>query len=102
MKKLITLLIVLAVLFTGLFAVACNPIVSCDIDIPQETLEAVNSEAKGLYSNKLPLVPVYVKVSGYSEGIVYYTVNYFPFGSVGMSYSETDGYNTEKPLSRLS
>ena len=103
MKKLLTaILVISSILVIVLGVLSSNPIVSCDIDIPQESLAAVKSESEGLYSSKLPLVPIYVEVSDYSEGIVYYTINYFPFGSVYMSFSDTDGYNIEKPLSRLS
>lgn len=103
MKKLLTAILVTAsILVIILGVLSSNPIVSCDIDIPQKSLEAVKSEAEGLYSNKLPLVPVYVRVSDYSDGTVFYTINYFPFGSIDMSFNEADGYNIEKPLSSLS
>jgi hypothetical protein len=103
LKKLLTaILVISSILVIVLGVLSSNPIVSCDIDIPQESLAAVKSESEGLYSSKLPLVPIYVEVSDYSDGIVYYTISYFPFGSVDLSFSDTDGYNIEKPLSRLS
>ena len=81
---------------------SANLIISCDFDLPNTTYEAIESQAEGIYSSKLPLVAVYVNITDYSYGIAYYTINYFPFGSVDMSFSEIDGYNIEKPLTRLS
>ena len=48
------------------------------------------------------MIPVYVRIDSYAEEKLYYTIYYFPFGTVGMSYVEGDGYNIEKSLSRLS
>ena len=103
MKKLLTAILVIAsilVIVLGVFS--SNPIIACDIDIPEESLAAVKSESEGLYSSKLPLVPIYVEVSDYANGTVYYTINYFPFGTVDMSFSESDGFNIEKQLTKLS
>ena len=75
-----------------------HPLFFCDMDIPEDYASAIRSQAKGLYSRTLPLVPVYITVDRYSAGIVEYTIYYFPFGTVGMSYREWDGYNIEKPL----
>ena len=103
MKKLFkTIFLILCVLIILLRIFSSNLIVSCDFDIPQTAYEAIENQAKGLYSAKLPLVPIYVNTTAYSDGTAYYTVYYFPFGSVDMSYSEADGYNIEKPLSSLS
>ncbi|MBR2637025.1 MAG: hypothetical protein IKD34_08320, partial [Oscillospiraceae bacterium] len=44
--------------------------------------------------------PGFVSVEKVGAQRVYYTVRYFPFGAVGMSYGEADGYNIEKPLTR--
>ena len=81
---------------------SANLIISCDFDMPDETYEAIESQAKGVYSSKLPLVAVYVNLTDYSDERAYYTIHYFPFGTVDMSYSESDGYNIEKFLTRLS
>ena len=92
---------------TGIVAIALmlilcfltmNPLFFCDMDIPEDYASAIRSQAKGLYSRTLPLVPVYITVDRYSAGSVEYTIYYFPFGTVGMSYREWDGYNIEKPL----
>lgn len=103
MKKKISIgIIITAALIIVLFAFTKNPIVSCNIEIPESYMEAVKEQAKGVYSNRLPLIPVYVRIDRYTEGKLYYTIYYFPLGSVGMSYVEGDGYNIEKSLSRIS
>ena len=99
---------------TGIVAIALmlilcflsmNPLFFCDIDIPEPYEASIKSQSKGLYSKYLPLVPIYITVDRYSAGegqysagIAEYTIYYFPFGTVGMSYREWDGYHIEKPL----
>ncbi len=103
MKKLITaVVLIISVLVIVLGVLSSRPVISCDIEVPETAMEAVKSQAKGLYSSKVPLVPVYVEVDNYSGDTVFYTIHYFPFGNVEMSYSEADGYNIEKQLTRLS
>lgn len=99
MKKSILIFItVLILLSICLSLLASNPIISCNTAVSEQDLEAIKGQSKGVYSSRLPLVPVYVSVDGISQGTVFYTIHYFPFGTVGMSYTEGDGYNIEKPL----
>ena len=103
MKKLTKPVFIITIVLIILLRIfSANLIISCDFDIPDATYEAIESQSKGVYSNKLPLVAVYVNVTDYSKGIAYYTIHYFPFGTVDMSYSESDGYNIEKQLTKLS
>ena len=103
MKKLIKATIIIAFSLIILLRVfSANLIISCDFDIPNETYKSVKSQSEGLYSYKLPLVAIYVNITDYSDEKAYYTIHYFPFGTVDMSYSESDGYNIEKQLTKLS
>lgn len=103
MRKIVKPILIIAVVLVIVLRIfSANLIISCDFDMPQMTYEAIESQAEGTYSDKLPLVAVYVNVTEYSQGKAYYTIHYFPFGSVDMSYSETDGYNIEKQLTKLS
>ena len=70
-------------------------------DLPPAYRQAIEEQAAGVYSARLPLVPMTVTVERWQGDRVYYTVRYFPFGRVGMSYG-ADGYNMEQPLSGLS
>lgn len=99
-KKIIISIIIAAMFIAGLGLLASNPIVNCKVDIPNHYLIAIESQSKGVYSNTLPLVPAYVSIDSISDGKAYYTIYYFPLGTVGMSYTEGDGYNIEKPLTR--
>lgn len=90
--------ILIAIMIMGLLACCSNPMVIGDMEIPEAYMEAVKGQAKGFYSKRLPLVPVYVGLERYSEDVLFYTVHYFPFGTVEMSYIEGDGYNIEEPL----
>ena len=102
MKKKLGISILIVVIFIAvLFAFSKNPIVSCKIEIPQNYMEAVKDQAEGLYSKRLPLIPVYVRVEHYTEETLYYTIYYFPLGAVGRSYTGGDGYNIEKPLTNM-
>ena len=98
--KPIFLLIVVFIILLRIFS--ANLIISCDFEMPNTTYEAIEGQSKGVYSSKLPLVAVYVNITDYSDEKAYYTIHYFPFGTVDMSYSEGDGYNIEKQLTNLS
>ena len=102
MKRIKPIFLIVIALVIVLRIFSANLIISCDFDMPQMTYEAIESQAEGTYSDKLPLVAVYVNVTDYSDEKAYYTIHYFPFGTVDMSYSETDGYNIEKQLTKLS
>ena len=78
-----------------------KPVVSYKTELPPNYIQAVESQSQGFYSKKLPLLAVYISVDKYTEEKVFYTIYYFPFGSVKMSYNENDGYNIEKELSRI-
>lgn len=94
-------LILFAVLLVAFLAYVYGPLVSCRVELPEHYIEAIESQSKGLYSNTLPLIPVYVSVDRFCDGRVYYTVHYFPLGSVGYSFMDSDGFNIEKPLTGL-
>ena len=103
MKKLFKAIIFITIAMIIVLRIfSANLIISCDFDIPHTTYEAIESQAEGVYTSKLPLVAVYVNITDYSDQKAYYTIHYFPFGTVDMSYSESDGYNIEKFLTRLS
>lgn len=98
MKKTMIALLLAAVVLGLLTA---QPILSCTFELPEAYRQAIQDQAKGRYSVRLPLVPVFVKTERFEEERVYYTIYYFPLGSVGMSYHPEDGYNIEKTLSRI-
>ena len=102
MKKKIGIGVIITVaLIIVLFAFSKHPIVSCNIEIPESYMEAVKEQTEGVYSNRLPLIPVYVRINSYAEEKLYYTIYYFPLGTVEMRYVEGDGYNIEKPLTNM-
>lgn len=97
-KKTMIAVIFVGALFAGLCFLSSNPIISCKIDIPESYSAAIEAQAKGVYSQRLPLIPVCATVDSFSGNEVHYTIHYFPLGTVGMSYMETDGYSIVKPL----
>ena len=100
-KKTIIAATVVVVLILSLCLSASNPFIVCKLDVPDKHLEAIELQSRGVYSNRVPLVPICVSVDAYADGRIYYTIHYFPVGSVGMSYAEGDGFNMEKPLTGL-
>lgn len=84
-----------------LICVSCSVPLLGGSELPEAYTEAIRSQSEDLYSKKLPLVPMLVRVESFDGQTVCYTIYYFPAGSVGMSYCEQDGYNIEKPLSRI-
>ena len=97
----VILCLVLVVSVVVLSELCANPVISGAEGVPEELQDAIQSQATGLYSSRLPLVPVWISVEGMEDGCVFYTIHYFPFGTVGMSYHPDDGYNMEKTLTRL-
>ena len=95
MKKTIVVVLAVTVL---LCILAQHPVILGDSELPEAYRNAVQDQAGGLYSQRLPLVPTFVNVENFYEETVQYSVYYFPFGVVRMSYHLTDGYNIEKPL----
>ena len=74
-KKMGIGVIITVVLLIVLFAFSKNPIVSCNIEIPENYMEAIKEQAEGVYSKRLPLIPVYVRIDNYAEKKLYYTAN---------------------------
>lgn len=101
-KAKIIIIAVILVFIAALGLISSNPVIYCDVDIPDSYLEAIESQVEGIYSSKMPLVPLYVTIDSFSGEKIFYRIHYFPFGTVEMSYKEGDGYNIEKPLTRLS
>ena len=100
-KRVIIAIMIVVTLIAGLCILVSNPIISCKKDVPEYYYEVIEAQSKGIYSNVLPLVPVYVNVNSLEAETVYYTIHYFPFGTVDMSYTKDDGYNIEKSLTGL-
>ena len=97
-KKIIVGLLVAVIILVFLCQ---KPIVSYKTELSTEYKTAIESQSKGIYSSRFPLVPVFVSVEPPEQEKAFYTIDYFPFGTVGMSYSPQDGYNIEKQLSRI-
>ncbi len=100
-KKVAVVLLIVVVLIVTLAYISYYPFVSQKCEVPEDYLSEIMEQARGPYSHKLPLLPVCLSIEDYSADRVYYEIHYFPFGFVGMSYSSTDGFNQEKPLTGL-
>ena len=100
MKKKSFCAAIAAVLLLGLLVlcVFCDYPILFGQEVPEHYEKAILSQAEGPYSQRLPLMPVFVRVEKFDTDAVFYTVFYFPFGSMDMSYHIRDGYNMEKPL----
>ena len=97
-KAVCTALAAIGALLLTLCVLASHPIILHEAGMPQSHLQAIESQCRGVYSQTVPLVPVYVSVGSFSAEGADYTIHYFPVGTVGMSYREGDGYSIEKPL----
>lgn len=85
----------------ALLSVTRDPLVfydkGCTDNMTQQQEEAVLSVSCGVYSTKLPLIPLALRVEEVSDEYVCWTQYYFPGGSRVMEYS-ADGFNCIKPL----
>lgn len=100
-RKLLAIAAVIAVIAVVLACFCANPVLSCPFDLPPAYEAEIRNQAKGLYSSRLPLVPVYVKVNAFNGVDARYTIYYFPFGTVEMSFINGEGWMVEKPLTGL-
>lgn len=75
-----------------------HPFIAYSDNLPKDYYSAVQNQAKGLYSSRVPLIPIFVSIDALERETVFYTIHYFPFGTVGMAYAQGDGYSIEKPL----
>lgn len=103
-------LCVFAVLCAVLAALALNPPVVCpdeyEDDLTPEIHLAVQSVSRGIYSEKIPLVPAVSRikeiskyeVSGKTKYEVYFDIHFLYFGRQGMFWSSSDGYDQVKQL----
>lgn len=89
-----------------LAALSASPFVICSKNVEEERLtdylrDSVRSGAAGVYSWKLPLVPVCAEITsmesclmaGRTEYTLEFSVHYFCFGIYRMEFSTLDGYN---------
>ena len=93
-KKAMIALLIVALFGMILACISSHPFVSRRCEVPEEYVA-------GVYSKKVPLLPICISIEQFSAGRAYYTVHYFPFGTLGMSYSLTDGFCQENPLTGL-
>lgn len=104
-KFLPRFLVMTLLLCVILAAFALEPPVNCPDQyedyLTDELREAVQEGGNGLYNWNIPLVPVCIEVTGVNDFVkegkmeysVEYTVYYFCWGSMEMSYSTCDGYS---------
>ena len=101
MGKGLSYFIGVVLVLCALLSVTRDPLViydkACTENMTQQQEEAVLSVSRGVYSTKLPLIPLAVQVKEVSDVYVAWTQYYFPWGNRGMEYS-SDGFNCIKPL----
>ncbi len=100
-KSLVIVLSVIVLLIICLGIISSHPFLTKKCEVPEEYVTEIYAQSMGIYSNRIPLLPVCISIESYSGERIYYAIHYFPFGIVGMSYNPTDGFNQEKPLTRL-
>ena len=86
-----------------LAVVARNPIIVCGEGVENRLTdvlrEQVRNGAAGLYSQSIPLIPLYIEITelevdGEREQKVTFFVHYFCAGKQRMEYDTHDGYNS--------
>lgn len=100
-KKAMIALLIVALFGMILACISSHPFVSRRCEVPEEYVAEIRAQSVGVYSKKVPLLPIYISIEQFSAGRAYYTVHYFPFVTLGMSYSLTDGFCQENPLTGL-
>lgn len=94
-------LLIVALFGMILACISSHPFVSRRCEVPEEYVAEIRAQSVGVYSKKVPFFADLHFHRAVSAGRAYYTVHYFPFGTLGMSYSLTDGFCQENPLTGL-
>ena len=95
-KKAMIALLIVALFGMILACISSHPFVSRRCEVPEEYVAEIRAQSVEVYSKKVPLLPIYISIEQFSAGRAY-----FPFGTLGMSYSLTDGFCQENPLTGL-
>ena len=109
--KFLPRFLITALLLCGILtALAASPPVICTAECRGELTDAWREELQavsaGLHSTKIPLVPLFVRVTevdalsmdGVEEYRIVFNVHYFCMGTQGMEYSTRDGFNSVDPV----
>lgn len=80
-----------------LASLARRPVLQCGSEyLSSEDRKSIMCVSGGLYSSRLPLIPVYIRVENASAPLRW-RIYYLPFGYVEMTHGD-DGYDITKPL----
>ena len=85
----------------GMALLVSRPLVVCRYELPDGYIDDIVAQAKGFYSERLPIIAACITVDDYSNGAAYYTIYYFPFGTVEMTYIGDGGFDCTKYLTGL-
>ena len=83
-KKAMIALLIVALFGMILACISSHPFVSRRCEVPEEYVAEIRAQSVGVYSKKVPLLPICISIEQF-----------------GMSYSLTDGFCQENPLTGL-
>lgn len=93
-----SLIFSIILIFSTVYYLTFNPIIVCNNDfkfaLTQEVKEEVLETGNGLYSNKLPLFPIYINIRSIQNSSIKYETKYWYFGSTQTEISRFDGVVT--------
>ena len=105
--RIICLVLILTILCAVLAYVCENPVVICPDEytdiVTDEQIQNIQSISSGVYSKKLPLIPVRVKIENvqwaemFNEYEIKFRIDYLFFGNIKM-VAGVDGISVVKPL----
>jgi len=93
--------LIIGIACVGMALVLERPLVICRFDLPDGYIDDIVAQARGMYSERIPIIALCVTVDDYTDGAAYYTIHYFPFGTVGMTYIGDGGFDCTKYLTGL-
>ena len=86
-KKAMIALLIVALFGMILACISSHPFVSRRCEVPEVYVAEICAQSMGVYSKKVPLLPIYISIRQFSAGRAYYTVHYFRLERLAYPYS---------------
>ncbi|MFI3225818.1 MAG: hypothetical protein R3Y09_00295 [Clostridia bacterium] len=98
----ISLILSVLLVFGSVYYITYNPIIIAteaqQTVITEEIRSEILDESTGLYSEKLPIFPIYIKINSANSKVVRYSTKYLYFGIVETEITIGEGVSSELVL----
>lgn len=94
-----SLILSVLIVFGSVYHLTFNPFFICDEAkeqiLTEKTRQEIIDYSSGIYSSKLPIFPIYIKINSVSTKIVRFETRYLYFGSTTTEYTIDENFDTK-------